>query len=105
MAFSLYILECSDGTLYIGHTDDLDRRLSQHDLGKFSAYTASRKPLKLLHVEEFASREEALGMERRLKGWSRVKKLAYINGDWPTVGRLAKGKHRHERSGGNASTS
>lgn len=97
MGFYLYILECADGTLYIGHTDNLDRRLRQHDEGKAGSYTASRCPLKLLHIAEFETRIEALTMERKLKRWSRAKKLAYIAGDWPTVKKLAKGKHRHQR--------
>ena len=97
--FSLYILECADGTLYVGHTDNLDERMRQHDAGKADAYTAKRHPLKLLHVEEFETRYEALVMERKLKGWSRAKKLAYIAGDWNTVGVLSKGKHRHQRVG------
>ncbi|MDE2053682.1 MAG: GIY-YIG nuclease family protein [Xanthomonadaceae bacterium] len=97
MAFSLYVLECSDGTFYIGQTDDLDERMRQHDAGKAHSYTASRRPLKLLHVEEFETRYEALTMERKLKGWSRAKKLAYMSGDWKTVSSLAKRKHEHQR--------
>ena len=97
MAFSLYILECADGSLYIGHTDNLDERMRQHDAGKVDAYTAKRHPLKLIHVEEFETRYEALLMEHKLKGWSRAKKLAYIAGDWSAVNLLSKGKHRHER--------
>ena len=97
MGFSLYILKCADGTLYIGHTDNLDERMRQHDAGKHDGYTASRRPLKLLHVEEFETRYAALTTERKLKGWSRAKKLAYIAGNWNEVGKLAKGKHRHER--------
>ncbi len=97
MAFSLYILRCADGTLYIGHTDNFDERMRQHDTGKHDCYTASRRPLKLLHVEELETRYAALTMERKLKGWSRAKKLAYIAGDWNTIGKLAKGKHRHQR--------
>ena len=96
MAFHLYILECADGTLYIGHTDDLDERMRQHEAGRATAYTASRRPLKLFHVEEFTTRYEALEMERKLKRWGRAKKLAYIAGDWKTVSRLAKGKHKHQ---------
>ena len=95
--FSLYVLECSDGTLYIGHTDRLEERMRQHDSGYADAYTAKRKPLKLLHVEEFESRYDALAMERKLKGWSKAKKLAYIAGDWHAIRVLSKGKHRHER--------
>ena len=97
MSFHLYILQCADGTLYIGHTDDLDERMRQHDSGRAGSYTTSRRPLKLLHVEEFETRYEALSMERKLKGWSRAKKLTYIAGDWSTIGMLAKGKHRHQR--------
>jgi len=96
MVFTLYILECSDGTLYIWHTDNLDRRLQQHGDNKAGAYTASRHPLKLLHVEEFATRIKVLTMERKLKGWSRAKKFAYMAGDWAAVKSLAKGKHKHE---------
>lgn len=94
MAFTLYILECSDGTFYTGHTDNLDRRLQQHERGHAGAYTASRRPVKLIHVEEFGSRLETLTVERKLKGWSRAKKLAYMKGDWRTVSKLAKGKSR-----------
>ena len=98
MAFWLYILECSDGSFYIGHTDNLDLRLAQHDAGQAGSYTASRSPLKLIHSETFDSRYEALAMERKLKGWSRAKKLAYMAGDWKAVGELSRGKHRHQRS-------
>ena len=97
MAFWLYVLQCADGTLYVGHTDDLDERMRQHDAGKADSYTASRRPLRLLHAEEFGSRYEALGMERKLKGWGREKKLAYIAGDWKRVGELARGRHRQDR--------
>jgi predicted GIY-YIG superfamily endonuclease len=99
MDFFLYILECADGSFYIGHTDNLDHRMEQHDLGLGCAYTAKRHPLKLIHTEAFETRHEALAMERRLKGWTRAKKLAYIAGDWNKVGMLAKGKHRHQREG------
>lgn len=97
MEFTLYILECADGSFYIGHTDDLDRRMSQHDQGKGCIYTSTRRPLKLIHGEGFETRHEALTMERKLKGWSRAKKRAYMAGDWKAVGDLAKGRYRHQR--------
>jgi predicted GIY-YIG superfamily endonuclease len=97
MDFTLYILQCADGSLYIGHTDDLDRRMGQHDQGQGCGYTATRRPVKLIHTEAFETRYEALTMERKLKGWSRAKKLAYIAGDWSAVGALAKGRHKHQR--------
>ena len=98
MEFTLYILECADGSFYIGHTDDLGKRVAQHDEGKGCVYSSTRRPLKLLHTEGFETRCEALTMERKLKGWSRAKKLAHMTGDWKLVGDLAKGKHSHQRS-------
>jgi predicted GIY-YIG superfamily endonuclease len=95
--FHVYVLECADRTLYVGHTDNLDERLRQHEIGAADAYTSRRRPLTLRHVEEFESRYEALAMERRLKGWGRAKKLAYMAGDWNAIHKLAKGKHLHER--------
>jgi predicted GIY-YIG superfamily endonuclease len=104
MDFTLYILECADGSFYIGHTDDLDRRMGQHDLGLGCVYTSTRRPVKLIHAEAFETRYEALTMERKRKGWSRAKKQAYMAGDWNAVGVLAKGKHRYQRMLESAST-
>ncbi|MEY2159964.1 MULTISPECIES: GIY-YIG nuclease family protein [unclassified Rhodanobacter] len=104
MEFFLYILECADGSFYIGHTDDLDRRIEQHDTGRGCAYTATRCPVKLVHAQGFETRGEALAMERKLKGWSRAKKQAYMVGDWEAVSLLSKGKHKHQRVREGAST-
>ena len=104
MDFTLYILECADGSLYIGHTDDLNRRLEQHGQGRGGAYTAARRPVKLVHAEVFETRYEALTMERKLKGWSRAKKLAYMAADWGAVSALARGEHRRHRLRKSAST-
>ena len=104
MDFTLYILECADGSLYIGHTDDLNRRLEQHGQGQGGAYTAVRRPVKLAHAEAFETRYEALTMERKLKGWSRAKKLAYMAEDWGAVSALARGEQRRQRLQKSAST-
>ena len=98
MSFTLYILQCADGTLYIGHTDDMITRMQQHDLGQGSRYTATRRPLGLLHSEEFESRFEALRMERKLKGWSRAKKFAYVREDWAAIKELAKRAQKKQGS-------
>ena len=95
--FWIYMLRCSDASLYIGHTDDLERRLGEHHAGRFACYTQSRLPVTLVHSQEFATREEALAAERQIKGWSRAKKLALIAGDWNGISRLARGKHKQER--------
>ena len=56
--FFLYILKCADDSYYIGHTDNLEKRLSEHYEGKASAYTAFRLPIKLVYNELFATRDE-----------------------------------------------
>ena len=91
--FWMYILECSDGSYYTGHTDDLEKRLAEHMTGAIrSCYTFERRPLALVHSSQFVSRDEALAMERRVKGWSRAKKEALIRGDWNEVSRLARSR-------------
>jgi tRNA/rRNA methyltransferase len=91
MAFWTYILQCSDGSYYTGHSDDLEQRIAQHHHGFFpNCYTLKLRPLQLVWSDEFPSRIEALEAERRIKGWSRVKKEALIAGDWDAIQRLAK---------------
>jgi len=64
--FYTYVLQCSDGSFYIGQTDNLRRRFAEHESGNIS-WTAPRRPLRLLHWEEFKSREEAVKREHDLK--------------------------------------
>jgi tRNA/rRNA methyltransferase len=91
VAFWTYILRCSDGSYYTGHSDDLDQRIAQHHHGQFAdCYTYSRRPLELVWASDFPTRIEALESERRIKGWSRAKKEALIRGDWDAVQRLAR---------------
>ncbi|MCC2977485.1 GIY-YIG nuclease family protein [Sphingomonas sp. PL-96] len=85
MSFQAYLLRCADGSYYAGHTDDLDRRMAQHQSGTLRGYTAERRPVTLVWSETFDSREEAVAAEIRLKGWSRAKKEALIAGDWDRV--------------------
>ncbi len=89
LAFYVYMLLCSDDSIYVGHTDDLETRLSAHRTRRFSGYTAKRLPIKLIFYEQFASREEAFAAERRIKGWSRAKKLALARGEWDSVVELS----------------
>lgn len=91
--FWVYILKCSDGSYYTGHTDNLEKRINQHASGEIrSCYTATRLPLELVFTQEFVTREEALASERQIKGWSRKKKEAMMRGDWNEVSKLAKSK-------------
>ncbi len=89
--FYLYILKCSDGSYYTGHTDDLGKRLAEHGEG-YCEYTAKRLPVELVFSDEFTTREDAFGRERQIKGWSRKKKEALIEGNWDKLKKLAKGK-------------
>ena len=90
LCFWMYNLRCSDRTLYVGHTDDLERRMAQHDTGELGGYTALRKPVALVFCEEFPSREEALTRERQVKNWSRAKKEALVARDWSSLSRLPR---------------
>jgi len=89
MPFWAYLLRCSDGSYYAGHSDALEHRIGQHRIGRGSDYTARRQPITFLWCQEFPTRLEALETERRIKGWSRAKKEALIAGDWDRVSQLA----------------
>jgi putative endonuclease len=91
MAFWVYIFRCADGSYYTGHTDNLEKRTSEHITGAIvSCYTFKRRPLELVFSQEFTTREEALASELQIKGWSRKKKEAMMCGDWAEVSRLAR---------------
>ena len=94
MAFHAYMLRCADGSFYIGHTDDLELRMAHHVHGTFGGYTARRRPVTLVWTENFPTRIEALEAERQLKGWSRAKKLALIEGDWDRISVLARNRQQ-----------
>lgn len=74
----VYILECKDGSLYTGWTNDLEKRLAAHNEGKGAKYTKGRGPVVLRHVEEFATKEEAMRREYQIKQLTRQEKLALI---------------------------
>lgn len=73
-----YILECSDGTLYTGWTNDLKKRLKAHNAGTGSKYTRTRRPVRLVYYEEFETKNEAMSREVRLKQLTRQEKLQLI---------------------------
>src|SRR6218665_1109629 len=90
MSFHVYMLRCADGSYYVGHTEDVEHRIAQHQQGTFPGYTHSRRPVEPVWAEEFATRDEAREAERQIKGWSRAKKEALIQGDWDLIRQLAK---------------
>lgn len=73
-----YILECRDHSLYTGWTNDLDRRLKQHNAGEGARYTRSRRPVKLVYYEIHQTKEEAMKREYAIKRLTRAQKLALI---------------------------
>ena len=90
MSFYAYMLRCSDGSYYVGHTDDLEARITAHQIGLFPCYTKRRRPVQLVWHQEFAERDQAFAVERQIKGWSRAKKEALIRGDWEAIQLLSR---------------
>ena len=90
MGFYVYLLRCSDGSYYTGHTDGLEKRLAEHQSGAIPGYTHERRPVTLAYSQEFQTREEALSAELQIKRWSRRKKEALIRGDWAGLAAAAK---------------
>lgn len=74
----LYVVKCSDGTLYTGYTTDVTRRIATHNKGQGAKYTKTRRPVTLLYTEEFPSKSAALSAEAHFKKKTRKQKLAYI---------------------------
>jgi putative endonuclease len=88
---SVYILHCADDSYYIGVTDAVQRRLTEHAKGTDpKSYTFGRRPIKLVWFHEFQSVDAALRAERQLKKWTRAKKAALIAGDIALLKALAK---------------
>ena len=73
-----YIERCKDGSLYTGWTNDIERRLEMHNQGKGAKYTRGRRPVKLIYLEKFSTREEAMKREAAIKKLKRKEKLLLI---------------------------
>ena len=81
MSFWAYILHCLGGIFYTGHTDNLPRRIAEHETAAIVGFTSDRLPVTLVWSQEFSTRVEALETGRRIKRWSRAKKMALIRGE------------------------
>lgn len=86
----MYILQCSDGSYYVGSTVDIQLRLWQHQQGEGAKYTARRLPVELVYTEEYPRIDEAYHREKQVQGWSRAKKEALIRGNFDEVSQQAK---------------
>lgn len=75
-----YMVACADGSLYTGWTTDVERRIKAHNEGQGAKYTRSRRPVKLVYVEEFQTKEEAMRREAAIKKLGRKEKEHLIAG-------------------------
>jgi len=91
--YYVYIVECRDGKYYVGFTNNPERRLNEHNSGKNkTAFTYPRRPVVLVYCEVFNDVHQAIEWEKQLKGWSRAKKKAVIDGDWHLLPELARNR-------------
>jgi len=86
----MYILQCSDGSYYVGSTTDLERRLFEHEAGEGAKYTKCRRPVTLVYSQEFDSIAEAFYWEKQVQGWGRSKREALIRGERQLLPGLAR---------------
>lgn len=75
-----YIIQCSDGTFYTGWTNDIKRRMEEHNSGRGAKYTRPRLPVELVYYETFPSKQEAMKREYAIKQMTRKKKEELIRG-------------------------
>lgn len=88
----MYILECADGSYYVGSTKNLERRMAEHLSGLGSRYTSGRLPVKLVYGEEYSRISDSYYREKQVQTWSRAKREALINGNHEMLPPLAKKK-------------
>lgn len=86
----VYIVECRDKTLYTGVTNDINRRIHDHNKNQGGSYTRIRTPIRLVYNETHTSRSSALKREAQIKRWSRDKKLALAEGNEDKLQILSK---------------
>jgi len=80
--FYFYIVKCSDDSYYIGHAEDLQQRLNDHNSGTYGGYTSKKVPVHLVYSELFQTRAEAIHAEHKVKRWTRRKKEILIKNGW-----------------------
>ncbi len=93
--YTVYILECADGAYYTGVTSEVEERLRKHNEGAYpNCYTFKRRPVSLVYTAEFNVVQAAIEFEKQVKGWSRKKKAALIDGDLTELHLLAQCKNQ-----------
>ena len=92
----VYILQCSDDSFYTGITNDVERRLYVHNTSTEQSYVSNRKPLKLVWVSDELDIQDAIALEKQIKGWRRQKKIALINERYDDLPELAVAYYRRK---------
>ncbi|SHM16516.1 GIY-YIG nuclease family protein [Flavobacterium chilense] len=88
--YYVYILKCSDNSYYTGFTNDITRRINEHNFGlNKESYTYDKRPLELVFCTEFNDVNQAILFEKQIKGWSRKKKEVIINDKWEDLKKLS----------------
>ena len=89
--YFVYILHCNNGAYYVGITNDLERRVYEHQNGlNHKAFTHDKRPVNLVFHERFGDVNQAILFEKQVKGWRRAKKEALINRQWHLLPELSK---------------
>ncbi|WP_297986114.1 GIY-YIG nuclease family protein [uncultured Chryseobacterium sp.] len=97
-SYYVYIAKCSDNSYYTGITNDVERRINEHNDGlNAECYTYKRRPVTLVFYHEFGEVEQAILFEKQVKGWSRKKKEAIINNQWELLPELSMNKEKRLR--------
>ncbi|MDQ7916664.1 GIY-YIG nuclease family protein [Mesonia sp. MT50] len=107
--YFVYLLECSDGLLYTGFTNNLSRRIEEHQKGlNRTCFTYKRRPITLVFHQEFKDVQQAIYFEKKIKKWSSKKKQALIHGDFDKLQLLSECRNmthsKHKLSNGEIST-
>jgi predicted GIY-YIG superfamily endonuclease len=95
LGWFVYILRCSDGSYYVGHTEDVPARVNRHQDGTGATWTAARRPVSLVFEEEHPSEAAAVARERQIKKWSSQKKEALIAGRLTALKTLSRCRGLH----------
>lgn len=94
--YFVYILKCFDESYYTGVTNDLERRIGEHHSGTIKGYTTNRLPVRLVYSERFSDINQAIKVEKQIKGWNRKKKEALIAGDFDLLVKLSNQKVKRD---------
>jgi putative endonuclease len=90
--YHVYIVQCADGFYYTGVTNNLEKRINEHNGGFIDGFTSKRLPVRIVFHQAFQNIQDAIAAEKRIKGWSRKKKEALIKGDFERLKFLSRSK-------------